>query len=178
MATDLLIIPDKKTLHLVAATSFDQEAINGLRFEKHYKAKLTLASHRSVIQNRYYWGGVLQTAVDNQEFYLATKPLHIFIKQRLGYIDKVVFHDGKVHIEVESTSFGSMDPEDFRTYLDAAILLICTEVIPGLDPTLLKANAAQRTGITYSQACSISGDTDIAEGGLETHQRASNEVAG
>lgn len=151
MATELLVTPEK--LHLVPITPFDQELLGDLRDGKHYKAKLTLASQRSVEQNRYYWAGVLQTAVDNQEFYVATKPLHIWIKSKLGYVDRVVFHDDSVHVEVESTSFGKMPPDEFKTYLDAAILLICTDVIPGLDPDALKANAEHRTGVSYRQVC-------------------------
>jgi hypothetical protein len=150
MATELLVLPQKN--HLVAATAFDLELIDSLHSDKHYRAKLTLASVRSVKQNRYYWGGVLETTIDNHPYYLSTKPLHIWLKTRLGLVERMVFHDNTAHFEVDSTSFGSMLPEEFKTFLDNAIMLICTEVIPGMDPSRLKAHAEQRSRVSYHEA--------------------------
>jgi hypothetical protein len=150
MATELLILPEKH--HLVPATPYDAELVDGLRDRTHYKAKLTLATVRSVKQNRYYWGGVLETAIDNHPFYLSSKPLHIWLKTRLGLVEKMTFHDNTAHFEVDSTSFGSMPSDEFKSFLDNAILLICTEVIPGLDPAMLKSDAERRTGVSYREA--------------------------
>lgn len=151
MATDLLIIPDKKLLHLVPATAHDQELIADLR-DRDHKAHLTWATPRSVKQNRYYWGGVLATAVDNHPYYAGTKPLHLWIKTRLGLVNRITFHDESFFVDVDSTAFDKMPPDEFRTFLDNAILLICTEVIPGLDPVMLKAQASGRSGVSYTEA--------------------------
>lgn len=153
MATDLLIIPDKKTLHLVPVTPHDQELIADLRDDKQYKGHLTWANPRSVKQNRYYWGGVLATTIENQDFYHGTKPLHLWIKTRLGLVNRITFHDDSFFVDVDSTAFDKMPPDEFRTFLDAAIMLICTEIIPGLDPAMLKADASRRTGVSYQEAC-------------------------
>lgn len=151
MATELLILPDAQTHRLVPATAHDQELIAGLRAE-HYKAKLTQAKPRSVKQNRYYWGGVLTTIVENHEFYTRPEPLHLWLKTRMGYVNKITFHDGSVQMSVDSTAFDKMPPEEFRTFLDNAILILCTEVIPGLEPAMLKANAASKSGVSYREA--------------------------
>lgn len=153
MATDILIVPDKKLLHLVPATPHDQEIISELRDDKHYKGHLTFTTPRSVKQNRYYWGGVLATAIENQDFYHGTKPLHLWLKTRLGYVNRITFHDDSFFVDVDSTAFDKMLPEEFKTYLDSAIMLICTEVIPGLDPAMLKADAQRRSGVSYREAC-------------------------
>lgn len=152
MATELLIIPDPKTLHLVPVTPHDQEMIANLRADKHYKAKLTWATPRSVKQNRFYWGGVLATIIENHDFYVRPEPLHLWLKTRMGYVNKIAFHDGSVQMTVDSTAFDKMPPDEFRTFLDAAIMILCTEVIPGLDPKMLKSDAERRCGVTYREA--------------------------
>lgn len=158
MATELLIIPDLKALHLVPVTPHDQELIAGLRADKHYKSKLTWANPRSVMQNRFYWGGILGTVIDNHPHYTRPEPLHLWLKVRMGYVEQITFHDGVVHNRVDSTAFDKMPPDEFKQFLDNAILILCNEVLPGLEVRELRSAAERKTLISYRQATAANDD--------------------
>jgi hypothetical protein len=49
-------------------------------------------------------------------------------------------------IRPRSTNFDSMDEIEFREYLDRALEVICTEIIPGLDIRALKAEGERKIG--------------------------------
>jgi hypothetical protein len=146
MATELILRVDLSKL--VPASAHDQELLCGMGFGKEYRGVFTSARPRSVHQNRFYWA-ILGKVVENHPFYRGTKPLHVWIKTRLGYFEEVRFHDGRMQIEVSSTAFDKMDPREFKTYMDAAIDVICTEVIPGLDSRRLVREIENMLGVSY-----------------------------
>ena len=57
----------------------------------------------------------------------------MFLKTRLGYVETIFFHDGSMQLQVTSTAFGKMDGFEMRKYMDLAIDVLCSEVIPGMD---------------------------------------------
>lgn len=145
MATELLVRPEN--MKLIPVTSGDQELIGGLA-NKEFVAKLTTASKRSLLQNRFYWG-LLGKVIENQEFYRRAEQLHFWLKIRLGYVEQVEFHSGQMITRVASTSFERMDTEDFRRYLDAAIQIICEEIIPGMESARLVHEVENMLGLSY-----------------------------
>ena len=128
-------------------TAGDQELISGLP-QKPFVARLTSASARSILQNRFYWA-LLGKVVENSEHYHGSEGLHFFLKVRLGYVEQIEFHNGKMITRVASTSFERMDDHDFKTFLDAAIDVIVTEIIPRLPRTDLIHEIENMLGVSY-----------------------------
>lgn len=146
MATTLILRVDLGKL--VPASAHDQECLVDLGFGKEYAAKLTSAKPRSVQQNKFYWA-LLGKVVENQRHYRRSEQLHIWIKVRLGYVEEMVFHDNRTATKVSSTAFDKMDNHDFRQYMDAAIDVLVTEIIPGLKRTALIREVENMLGISY-----------------------------
>lgn len=145
MAVELLIRPEN--MKLVPVTCGDQELISGLA-NKEFVAKLTNASKRSLLQNRFYWG-LLGKVVDNSDHYRNSMGLHFFLKVRLGYVEEVQFHNGQMVTRVASTAFDRMDSEDFRHYVDASIRVICEEIIPGMESARLVHEVESMLGLSF-----------------------------
>jgi hypothetical protein len=146
MATELLI--RVQGLHLVPATAGDQELIDALPQGKEYVAKLASANKRSVLQNRFYWG-LLGKVVENQDFYSSTSGLHFWLKIKLGYVEQIEFHSGQMVTRVASTAFERMESDEFKLYLDAAINVICQEIIPGMQSARLVREVESMLGLSY-----------------------------
>jgi hypothetical protein len=146
MATDLIIRVEGS--RLVPATAGDAELVDRLTQGKDYVARLTNANKRSLLQHRFYWG-LLSKVKDNQEHYGSVEHLHFFLKVKLGYVEEVQFHDDKMVTRVASTSFDRMDSDDFKRYLDAAIVTICDEIIPGLNSRDLVHEIENMLGLSY-----------------------------
>lgn len=145
MATELIVRPEN--MKLIPVTSGDQELIGGLA-NKDFVARLTTASKRSLLQNRFYWA-LLGKVVENSDHYTNTTGLHFFLKVRLGYVEEIQFHNGQMVTRVASTAFDRMDSEDFRLYLEACINVICTEIIPGLRRYDLTRETETMLGLSY-----------------------------
>ena len=146
MATELLVRVDR--LHLVPATAGDQELISALKQGKEFVAKLTSASKRSVLQNRFYWA-LFGKVVENSDFYRRAEQLHFWLKIKLGYVEQVEFHNGRIVTRVASTSFERMEDVEFKIYLDAAITAICEDIIPGMDRGDLVHEIEGMLGLSY-----------------------------
>lgn len=142
------ILTRAENMRLVPTTAGDQEMIAGLPGHKTFLAKLTSASVRSVQQNKFYWA-LLGKVVENSEHYTSSTGLHFFLKVRLGYVEEIQFHDGRMVMRVASTSFERMDDLDFKPYLDGAISVIVTEIIPGLPRNRLISEIEAMLGISY-----------------------------
>lgn len=145
MATELIVRP--LDMKLIPVTAGDQELIAGLA-NKEYVARITNASKRSLLQHRFYWG-LLSKVVENQEHYGSVEHLHFAMKVKLGYVEEVQFHNGQLVTRVASTSFDRMDGDDFKRYLDAAITLICDEIVPGMDRAELVHTIEKMLGLSY-----------------------------
>ena len=84
---------------------------------------------RSLPQLRLYWG-VLDHVAGATEWENAER-LHQFLKIRLGCWDPVRAPSGKVIAVPWSAAFDAMTQDEFQKYMDAAINVICAEVVPG-----------------------------------------------
>lgn len=147
MATEVLVELDDRG-KLCGVNSSEQALLDALDPKKSYRAKITAATPRSIRQLRFYWAS-LDECVENQEFYLASPPLHMWLKHRCGLYSKIIFHDGKVHIELDSTGVEKMEAGPFNDYLDKALHLLCTEICPGMERKRLIEAAERRSGVTY-----------------------------
>lgn len=133
---------------LSAVTAHDSELLSSIPFGREFTA--TLTQKRSQRQNRFYWG-LLGKIVDNHPFYRDSKPLHLWIKKRLGYVEKIIFHDGTMSEEVSSTAFDKMDGFEFRPFMDQALEVLCSEVLPGVTRRELLAEVERMLGDKYDE---------------------------
>lgn len=102
-----------------------------------------IARSRSLPQQRMYWA-VLATVVDATGQWRTPEELHLAIKFALGYVNPVLLTSGRRIIVPESTSFDSMNHEEFCAFTEAAYRLICDEIMGGmsLEELLDEAQAA------------------------------------
>lgn len=115
---------------IVPATAGDLEALDKIKDGKVFAFKGVTTDLHSVQQNRFYWA-VLKEVIQHQEHYSNTTDLHLAIKQRLGYVEDIRCIDGRMHLRVTSSAFDKMEPDERKIFVDAALMLICHEVIPG-----------------------------------------------
>ncbi|WP_213287536.1 hypothetical protein [Bradyrhizobium sp. sGM-13] len=150
MAIQALILPTiiDRRIALAPVTPGDEELINGLS-KKPFLAKLTRVNPRSVIQNKFYWA-VLREVVEHQDLYQNATELHLALKVKLGYVESLHFIGGQMLTTVKSTSFDAMDPEEFKHFMDAALALLCEEVIPGTHRSDLLRKVESTQHISYN----------------------------
>lgn len=108
------------------------------RFRADVPILADLSERRNEGRHRLYWA-VLQAVCDATGKWPNVEALHWALKVRLGYIEEIASIDGEPLIRPRSTSFSRMGEQDFRTFFDAAMLVITTDVVPGLTPEDLLA---------------------------------------
>jgi len=117
---------------------------------QHAKLKLgdMVAAHvnrpRSLPQLRLYWA-ILQHVAEASHWETAER-LHIAIKVRLGYFDLMQMPNGKTVPVVHSASFDAMNQDEFQTYMERAVKLICEEVLGGANSADLVAEVQALIG--------------------------------
>jgi hypothetical protein len=99
---------------------------------------------RSLPQHRLFWS-VLRYVAERSEWETAERLL-VALKLRLGRYDLMKLPSGKVVPVPHSTAFSAMPQDDFQSFMDAAMGLICTEVLPGMDSDRLIAEAQAMLG--------------------------------
>jgi hypothetical protein len=127
----------------VPLTAYDHEQIDRVPIFADVRASITMP--RSLPRHRFYWV-LLGIVAENQDRWRTAEDLHTAIKVKLGYIEDFHLIDGSLLIRPRSTNFDSMDEIEFREYLDRALEVICTEIIPGLDIRALKAEGERKIG--------------------------------
>lgn len=129
--TTLLLVKDSAKGVLRPATVHDAEALDKLDNGKHFMA--TLRQSRNPARLKLYWA-LLAAVCDNHRFYAiaGSYPLHEWLKEQLGLIDCLIFHDGSTRIKTQSIAIDAMEETDFKDYLDRVFLLIETELLPGV----------------------------------------------
>ena len=127
MATQIIV--RRQFSGLVPVTAHDAEMLADVPMTRDFTA--TLTQQRSLKQQRFYWA-LLGKVVANHPFYRRSEPLHLWLKTRLGYVDEIRFHDGRVEMRATSTAFDKMDGLEMRKFVDGAIEVLCAEVLPGV----------------------------------------------
>lgn len=141
MATQLIL---RRAMNgLAPVTAHDAEILAGVPMNREFTA--TLTQQRSQRQNRFYWS-LLSKVVSNHPFYQRSEPLHLWLKTRLGYVEEIRFHDGKTEFKASSTAFDKMDGFEMRRFMDAAIDVLCAEVLPGVRRRELLAEVEHMLG--------------------------------
>ena len=112
---------------LSPVTEWDRERLLEIPEGKDLSVKLSRS--RSSKQHRLFWA-LMQIVVDNHAYYLRPEQLVEWLKVRLGYVDEVMFHDGRLLTKVSSISFASMGQDEFQKFFNLALYVILTEVAP------------------------------------------------
>ena len=144
MAHELIVRREQS--RLVPVNGYDLELLSAIPMGKDLTAKLTMK--RSLQQNRFYFA-VLGKVVDNHPFYATSRALHVALKVRLGLVESIQIHDGHIVTVVSSTAFDAMDGIEFRTVFDKALLIITTEILPGVSINELLGDAEAMFGAKY-----------------------------
>lgn len=144
MATELIV--RRELNRLVPVTAYDSELLSAIPLGKDLNAKLS--AKRSLKQNQFYWC-VLGKVVESHPFYMSSKAVHMAIKTRLGLVEEIKFHDGRMITVVSSTAFDVMDATEFRGVFDNAIEVILSEILPGITRQELLGEAEQMFGASY-----------------------------
>lgn len=100
---------------------------------------------RSLQQHRLFFA-ILTHVADATEWETAERLL-VALKVRLGRYDLMKLPNGKVVPVPESISFSAMKQDEFQSFFDKAVTLICSEVIPGMDSAQLIAEAQFALGV-------------------------------
>jgi hypothetical protein len=98
-----------------------------------------LMRDRSLPQHRLFFA-VLRYVAERSEWETAERLL-VALKLRLGRYDLMKLPSGKVVPVPDSIAFSAMPQDDFQSFMDQAMGLLCTEVLPGMDMDRLISEA-------------------------------------
>ncbi len=128
---------------LKPASRFDAAQLS--RFRRDVALQADIRERRRLPRQRLYWA-VLQAVCDAKGLWPNVEALHHAIKLHTGFIEEITSLNGEILIRPRSTSFARMDESEFRQFMDAAMLAITTEVVPGLSVEDLLALGRARLG--------------------------------
>ena len=126
MSSDTIIMR-RNGDRLVPVAEWERERL--LEIPEGRDLTVKISRTRSPQQHRLFWA-LMQLVVENHPYYVRAEQLVEWLKIRLGYVEEVMFHDGKLLTKVSSISFGAMGQDDFRKFFALALDVITTEVIP------------------------------------------------
>lgn len=96
-----------------------------------------LVRPRNPDHHRLYWA-MLNIVSENTEKFEDAEQLHYVLKIATGHV-RPFFSDKGIFYEPRPTNFASMGQDDFSSYYDKCVNVICDRVIPGMDSEALKA---------------------------------------
>jgi hypothetical protein len=120
-----------------------EDTLKGIRAGEIVKAQVSRP--RNPQQHRLFWA-FLTLVQQNTDRWPTPEALLQAIKIHLGHFDSVEMVDGRVVPHPRSISFGSMPQDDFRRFMNDAIDLVVTRIIPGLDRADLEREIFEMVG--------------------------------
>ncbi|WP_293857373.1 hypothetical protein [uncultured Alsobacter sp.] len=128
------------------ASRYDAEQL--ARYDNGAKVNLRITAPRHGGRHRLYWATlqtVFETLPEGRRF-PSVQALHDAIKIELGVVNYVATLSGEILVQPGSTSFDKMAEPEFREFLDRALELISTELMPGVNPDDIRRETAARYG--------------------------------
>lgn len=86
--------------------------------------------NRSAQQNALYWR-CLEGVVEATGRWRTAEELHTALKVAVGYVDVVQLLDGRRVLVPKSTRFDQLTQDEFQEFMDAALRILCLEVMGG-----------------------------------------------
>jgi len=133
---------------LVPCAMVDEEALLNMPEDKDLTVKITRP--RSNKHHRFFWA-FLNKVCENHDTYSKPDQLLLWLKVRLGYVEEVKFHNEEVFWVAKSTSFGSMDQNEFKKFFDEAVDLVVKEVLPGVTKSDLVREVEEMVGFKITE---------------------------
>lgn len=129
-------------------SDFDREKIQ--RYPQGKALRHQISQLRSVPRNNLYWA-VLRLVLENNDHFIIAEKIHDMMLTALNVVDWYIDIEGVMQAKPSSTAFENMSEEDFKTYFDAVVTIICTKIMPGMDPDELIKEAKERCGMKQKQ---------------------------
>ena len=104
------------------------------------------------VQNHRRFFGMLGVVFATCGDWNSPEELLTELKFRVGLVDKQLVTDrktGEVIAEIvkpQSISFAAMEEDEFRAFVDRCIKVICEDMVPGLDDTVLREEVLRAVG--------------------------------
>ncbi|SHH03445.1 hypothetical protein [Bradyrhizobium erythrophlei] len=124
--------------HLVPYANYDRDMFEELPFNK--VLRVNLAQQRSAPRHRLY-RVVLRLVVKNTDLFVSEDSLHKTLLLGCGVVEPIMTTAGEIIMIPSSTAFDAMNEETFKAYFDKAMEIIETNIIPGVDLSLLLKEA-------------------------------------
>jgi hypothetical protein len=124
--------------HLVPYANYDREMFAELPFGK--VLRVNIAQQRSAPRHRLY-RVVLRQVVKNTDLFVSEDSLHKTLLLGCGVVEPIMTITGEIKMIPSSTAFEAMKEETFKAYFDQAMNIISTNIIPGVDVSLLLKEA-------------------------------------
>jgi hypothetical protein len=106
--------------------------------------RLQFAQPRSLPRHRLYWA-IVRTVLKNNNFFATDIALHKTLLMACGVVEPVATTEGEIVLVPSSIAFDAMGEDEFKQYLDAALIAISTSILPGVDLDLLLKEAKQQS---------------------------------
>lgn len=133
--------------HFSSLRPCDQAGLEVLsKIPKDAVVQVEIKRPRSLPQLRMYWQ-MLDFVVENSDRWPSAKVLDAAIKIELGHCTVYKRPDGELGYIPDSISFERMGQDRFNEFMDRAIDLICQHLIPGMEPSALRAEIERIAGI-------------------------------
>lgn len=87
--------------------------------------------HRNPEQLALYWA-CLQSVVESVGRWRTPEELHLALKVATGRVDVILLTNGRRILVPQSTAFDQMTADDFSSYMDSALKILCDEVMGGI----------------------------------------------
>jgi hypothetical protein len=124
--------------HLVPYANYDREMFSELPTGK--ILRVNIAQQRSAPRHRLY-RVVLRLVVKNTDLFVSEDSLHKTLLLGCGVVEPIMTTAGEIIMIPSSTAFDAMNEETFKAYFDQAMTIIETNIIPGVDLSLLLKEA-------------------------------------
>lgn len=135
------IIVEKHGAVLCAANTAATRIFN--RIQDGDRAAIRFVAKRSVAQNAMYWD-CLEHIIEATGRWRTAEELHLALKVATGRVDVVQLIDGRRVLIPESTAFDAMSQDEAARYYDAALRILCDEVMGGCTVEELLQHAGVR----------------------------------
>lgn len=107
----------------------DEDAIGIIRrLPVNKRIDIRVWKERSAEQNALYWR-ILEKTVEATGRWHTANELHLALKVACGYVDKVMLLDGRLVLVPGSIAFDRMNQEEAQRYYDAALRIVCEEIM-------------------------------------------------
>jgi hypothetical protein len=124
--------------HLVPYANYDREMFAELPANK--VLRVNIAQQRSAPRHRLY-RVVLRLVVKNTDLFVSEDSLHKTLLLGCGVVEPIMTTAGEIIMIPSSTAFDAMNEDVFKAYFDQAMHIIETNIIPGIDLSLLLKEA-------------------------------------